>query len=193
MELKTGDHTLSTVFLLPGIGHKRRDLLDFGFLNAYLDDVDHDIKYKNGIYLLFKPQYRADINRLINLEQQSPHFIEDYDYEGGYTVLVYRFNPKYAQEYELFQQGKYSKFSKEYKGLFSKFVTVRDPESGKIGDTLSLPYHVFNKTEALREYREEKLGVKLEELGVEEYWSSPTIETETLDINKIRNNKSNGK
>lgn len=179
--------TYSTMFLLPGIGTSRRSLKKYGFVNAYLDDRHHDIHYENAVYLLFRPRPMETIADYIVLERTNELLLEEYDYEEGYVVLVYRFNPKWQEDYHIFKEGKYSRMSREYKEMFPKFVDLVDPKNGKIEKELTLQYHIFNRTEGLKKMQERELGMKLDEFGDIEYWSSPDVENkETLDINKIK-------
>jgi hypothetical protein len=173
--------TISTLFLLPGIGLSRKDILKWGFLSAYIDDLHHDPHYENSVYLLFKPDKIRDFQDFLEFEKlRTPLLIEDYDYPGGYVVVVYSFPKDYALEYSLFKKGKYSKFRKKYKALFPDKVIVVTKEGNK-EEKVSLAYHIFNKTDAIRLYWEERLLTEMDPNM--EMWSSPDLEgTETLDI-----------
>lgn len=177
--------TCATIFLLPGIGLKRQNILKYGFLSAYLDDKHHEVHYKNSLYLLYKPEQINEFQKFLELEyKRTPLLVEDYDYPGGYVVTVYKFPEEFMTEYELFLKGKYSKFRKKFVSLFPVKVEVFDEKTGTYKDKFSLQHHIFNKTAAIRKYWEEFLGYKEGELpeGLE-YWSIPDIEKETLNIN----------
>jgi hypothetical protein len=51
-------------------------------------------------------------------------------------------------------------------------------------DEISLQYRVFNKTEDLVKFWEDKLGVEFDDN--QEVWHGFDLEEETLDINKIK-------
>ena len=179
--------TSSTILLMPCIGMNRRSLRYYGFLNAYLDDSSYEIHYENSLYLLFKPEPPTKIAPFAIQQRENPLLVDEYDYKGGYTIMVYKIIERWIPEYKLFKLGKYSKFSEEYKALFPKYVEVIDRKTGKIEQQIGLPYHIFNKSEALKTMRETQLGMKLDDFGPEfEYWSIPDIGgKETLNIDKI--------
>jgi hypothetical protein len=178
------EFTCSTIFLLPAIGLQRKDILKYGFMNAYLNDINHEPQHDLSLYLLFKPGDMDAFQVFLDKEyKRTKSLIEDYDYAGGYVVTVYRMSQEYLKEYEMFLKGKYSKFRKKYMQLFAKTVEVMD-ENGKIITETSLAHHIFDRTPSMREYWEEKLGENLDEDA--EMWSKPDFRGgETLDIYKI--------
>ncbi len=172
--------TNSTRFLLRGVGLKRKVLEDYGFINAYIDDKHHEPHYTEALYLLFQPKDINELNIFLEIEKERTNlYVEDYDYSGGYVVVVYKFPKEYEKEYRLFLQGKYSKFSKKYKELYPmerKGTTAR----GIPFTEPTLHNHVFNRTESMKQHWEERLNVEL--TGDMEYWSIPDITEETLNI-----------
>jgi len=179
--------TCTTIFLLPGIGLKRMNLLKHGFISSYIDDKNHDIHYKNSVYVLYKPEQIEEFQKFLQSEyRRTPLLIDDYDYPGGYVVTVYKFPDEFMKEYNLFLEGKYSKFSKKYIDLFPVRVEVFDPKAGVTKEKFSLQYHIFERTSAIRRYWEDRLGFKEGELPEDlEYWSIPEKDKETLDINAL--------
>lgn len=170
----------TTIFLLPGIGHTRQRLLQFGFVAAFLDDVNHEVHYEEAVYLLFKPEDIGAFQKFLEEEYRKPGLIvEDYDYRGGYIVTVYKIDERYLPEYQLFLQGKYSKFSPEYISLFPTEIVAELPSGAKVVKH-SLHYHIFNRTREIREYWERKIGEKISDNM--ELWSSPDMDKEVLDI-----------
>lgn len=197
----------STMFLLKGLGLHMPDLNKYGFISAFVDDINHDIKYESSVFVLFKPEILEDLQRFISKEYKRTDFLkEDYDYEGGFVVMAYKFPEKFKLDYQRFLMGQYSQFSKEYKSLFPTMVTVKR-EDGTTHQTYDVTYHIFNKSKSLRKYLSKKAygevaieGTNetepLEWLDEEtELWSSPSLTTkDVLDINKIKEqllNKSN--
>jgi hypothetical protein len=82
----------------------------------------------------------------------------------------------------LIKQGKYSKTSPAFQGIFPKVVQIK--KKGLRRDEISLQYRVFNKTDDLVQFWEDKLGMQLpEDLEV---WHGFFEEFETLDLNKIK-------
>lgn len=185
MSIKEGQdqkRTDSTRFLLRGLGILPNAIDNYGFLNAFLDDIDHETHYENCVYLLFKPKELSLFEWFVEEEKSRTNLlVEEYDYPNGFVVLVYKFPAEYMENYRLFKEGKYSKFTEKYKKLFpmeksgisSKNIPVKEP---------SFYYHIFKKSDTMKAYWENKLGVILDEDS--EYWSIPNMQKETLNINK---------
>ena len=171
-------HTITSIFIVPTLSIGREKLIDNGFVNGYIKDSRKDIQYENAVYLLFKP---ADLDRFRNFldgeYEKTKSIIDDYDYEDGYVVVVYEINPKLVNDVELIKQGKYSQTSKKFQEIFPKVVKIR--KSGLSRDEISLQYRVFNKTEDLVQFWEDKLGVELPEDV--EVWHGFFEEDESLD------------
>jgi len=84
----------------------------------------------------------------------------------------------------LIYEGKYSKTSKKFQSIFPKIVKLK--LNGLHKDEISLQYRVFNKTEDLRQYWEDKLGVEFDEEW--EVWDGFNEEQETLNLDKLKEN-----
>jgi hypothetical protein len=175
----------STIFLLPGIGFQRRQLLKYGFIAAYIDDRNHEPHYKDCVYLLFKPP-DMDLFQIFLDNEYFKHrdhqvVVEDYDYAKGYVVVVYRFPEQFMNEYSLFLKGKYSLFRTVYTSLFPTKIEVLQDDGSKALE-FSLPYLIFNKVDKLKEFWEEKIGEPLDKNA--ECWTAPDLEDkEVLNIN----------
>lgn len=180
----------STIFLLPGIGHQRRQLLKYGFIAAYIDDKNHEPHYRNAVYMLFRPPDMDAFQIFLDNEYETlsrrydrGKILDEYDYGKGYVVVVYGFPERYLSDYRLFLEGKYSRFSEEYKDLFPKKIDVLEND-GSVTEQFSLPYLIFNKVKSLKEFWEEKMGVALD--SDSEYWMLPNTEgKEALDITEF--------
>ena len=180
MEFK---RTVTTIFMVPTLGFPRDALIGNGFINGYSKDGSREVQYENCIYLLFLPT-NVDKFRVF-LENQyavSSDIVDDYDYEGGYVVVVYKLNTQYEKDFGLIRKGKYSKTSKEFQNLFSRIVKLKP---GK--DEISLQYRIFNKTEDLVKFWEDKFDVEFD--SDQEVWRGWDEEDETLYIDKIKQNK----
>ena len=190
----------STMFLLPGLGVDIEKLNKNGFISAFVDDINHDIKYDRSVFLLFKPNQLESLQYFIAKEYKrtSSTLKEDYDYEGGYVVMAYSFPIHYQLDYQRFLMGEYSKMSITYQKLFPQKVLIK-MDDGKLQSTYSLPIHVFEKSLALRKHLSKKVygeTEKDEQGNTEplelidastELWSSPDLSgKDLLDINLIR-------
>jgi hypothetical protein len=164
-----------------GIGIEKLDKV--GFINTFIRDVEHDCIYQDCVYLLFKPT-DMDVFRdfIINEYERTDNIVEDYDYEGGYVVIVYKLDPKFKKDYQLIRQGLYSKTSKDFQNVFPKVMKI--VKNGKHRDEISLQYRIFNKTQDLITYWEDKIGITLS--SDQEVWEGFHEERETLNIKKIK-------
>jgi hypothetical protein len=178
-------HTITSIFIVPTLSIGKEKLLDNGFVNGYIKDNKRDIQYENAVYLLFKPEDLDKFRDFLDGEyEKTKSIIDDYDYEDGYVVVVYEINPKLKKDIELIKQGKYSQTSPAFQGIFPKVVQIR--KNGLRRDEISLQYRVFNKTEDLVQFWEDKLGVDLPEDV--EVWHGFFDDFETLDLDKIKEN-----
>jgi hypothetical protein len=66
--------------------------------------------------------------------------------------------------------------------MFPKIIKIK--KNGLHKDEISLQYRIFNKTEDLKKFWEEKLGVEFDDSM--EVWQGFIEENETLDINKLK-------
>ena len=176
-------HTITSIFSVPTLSIGKDKLLDNGFVNGYIKDNKRDIQYENAVYLLFKPEDLDKFRNFLDGEyEKTKSIIDDYDYEDGYVVVVYEINPKLKNDIELIKQGKYSKTSPSFQGIFPKVIQIR--KNGLRRDEISLQYRVFNKTEDLVKFWEDKLGVDLP--SDVEVWHGFFDDFETLDLDKIK-------
>lgn len=174
--------TITTIFMVPTLKVPTNFLKDNGIINGYIKDLDRDA-YPNCIYLLFKPNDMDKFRSFLDSEHERTNdIVEDYDYDGGYVVVVYKLNPKFEKDFVIIKEGKYSKTSKEFQDLFPKAVKI--VTNGLHKDEISLQVRVFKKTEDLREFWEEKIGVDFDE--EQEVWEGWDEEKEILNINKIK-------
>lgn len=168
--------------MVPTLNVPKDVLLDNGFLNAYVGDVDKDIQYENSVYLLFLPEDILKFREFLDDEyERTTAIIEDYDYLNGYVVIVYKLNMKWETNFDLIRQGRYSETTDDFQKLFRKVIKIK--KNGLHRDELSLQYRVFNKTEDMIEYWQDKLGIDWDDNF--EVWDGYDIAKETLNIKLI--------
>lgn len=160
-----------------------KDLLkNNGFINGYLKDVNKDLQYTDVVYVLFKPTDLDKFREFLDSEyERTKDVIEDYDYPDGFVVVVYKLNPLYKRDFDIVRTGKYSHTSKNFQALFPKVIKIMKGSLNR--DEISLQYRIFNKTEDLVAFWEEKLGVDF--FDKYEVWHGFDENYETLDITKI--------
>ena len=82
----------------------------------------------------------------------------------------------------LIREGLYSRTSKDFQALFPKIIKIK--KNGLQRDEISLQYRVFNRTEDLIKFWEDKLGVEFDDN--QEVWHAFILEDEILNIEKLK-------
>lgn len=172
---------LSLLFLLPLLKINVYDLEKHGFINTFLGDSEHEEVEGDLLYLLFKPKDLFSFGEFL-LTQEGKGLIEDYDYDGGLVVLVYKLPEKFKGDYEHFYQSKYSRFSDEFKEQFPRTVKVNMAGMKKtVGST---QWAIFSRDEGLIKEWEDEIGVvfaKGQELWAEVDFCSEILSEEILN------------
>lgn len=180
MELKK---TITSIFMVPTLKIDRDRLRENGFINAYIKDGKRDVQYENAAYLLFHPKDLDKFKEFLDDEyERTKSIIDDYDYEDGFVVLVYELSPKFKKDFNFVKLGKYSKTSKEFQSEFPRVIKIK--KNGLHKDEISLQYRIFNKTEELKKFWEEKIGIEFDDSM--EVWQGFIEERETLFIDKLK-------
>jgi hypothetical protein len=176
-------HTITSIFIVPTLSIGKEKLTDNGFVNGYIKDGNRDVQYENAVYLLFKPDNLDKFRDfLVGEYDRTKSIIDDYDYEDGHVVVVYEINSRLKSDIDLIKQGKYSQTSKKFQEIFPKVVKIK--KNGISRDEISLQYRVFNRTEDLIQFWEDKLGVELpKDVDV---WYGFFEEFETLNFKNIK-------
>lgn len=177
--------TITSIFIVPTLSIDKEKLADNGYINGYIKDARKEVQYEDCIYLLFKPKDLDKFRVFLDEEyERTKSIVDDYDYEDGYVVIVYKLNERLDSDIKLIKQGKYSETSKKFQEIFPKVIKIT--KNGLRRDEISLQYRIFNKTEDLRKFWEEKLGVELDEEM--EVWSGFFEENEIMNLDKIKEN-----
>lgn len=181
MEIKK---TITSIFMVPTLKIDRGNLRDNGFLNAYIADKRKDVQHKDAVYLLFKPEDLDKFREFLDKEyERTKNVMDDYDYEDGYVVVVYKLNPKWKKDFLLVREGLYSRTSEEFQKLFPQVIKA-DTKRGILRDQLSLQFRVFTRSPELIDYWEKKLDVVFTDDM--EVWDGFTIQNEILDLEKLK-------
>ena len=180
MDLKK---TITTIFVVPTLRINRDALKNHNFINGYTKDVRKDVQYENAVYLLFRPKKLEQFKYFLDEEyERTDQIVDDYDYEDGFVVLVYKLDESFKHDYALIKRGKYSHTSDKFKNIFPEKVPI--VKNGTKKEEPSLQYRIFIKSEDLREYWENKLAVDFKEDM--EVWDGWNEENEVMDLDKIK-------
>tara|TARA_R110000796_G_scaffold15671_8_gene49771 strand:+ start:25 stop:603 length:579 start_codon:yes stop_codon:yes gene_type:complete len=180
--------TNTAIFMLPTVKHPKNSLIRNNFINAYMKDMLSENNYENCIYVLFKPSNLERFKEFLDNEyERTQQIVEDYDYEGGFVVVVYELKKAFIKDFKLIKQGKYSKTSEEFQKLFPKILKLT--KNGLHRDELSLQYRIFNKTNDLVEYWKDKIGRSSTWEDDYEVWSSFEENKEVLTKKILNENR----
>ncbi len=180
MELKK---TITSIFMVPTLKIDREELRNNGFINGYTIDKRRDAQYEGCVYLLFKPKDLDKFRSFLDKEyERTKAIIDDYDYEDGYVVVVYKLNPKWKKDFGLVREGLYSKTSEQFQNIFPKIIQVTTEKGRKQGPALQ--HRIFRRSNDLIQFWEEKLDVVFTDDM--EVWQGFVYENETLDLEKFR-------
>lgn len=183
---------VSTVFLLPGIEIKselKNRFYNFGFINTFLTCPPLTYPWP-VLYIVFRPQViDLDFMRFADELQKNTNFIDTLDAGGGKVLMVYRVPKRFLRDYELFLEGKYSKLSPEYRRCFQMEQFKLDAhdrpikEQGRYVKEYTDFYHIFNRTEYIKDIWKERLGYRADEhiLDDMELYSKQDPLRETLE------------
>lgn len=171
--------------MVPTLKVPKDALKNNGFINGYVKDDRRDDHYEGCIYLLFRPENLDKFREFLEEEyERTQNIIDEYDYEDGYVVVVYKLNEEFNNDYKLVKLGSYSKTSKNFQSLFPKVLKVT--RYGLSKDQISLQYRIFNRTEDLIKFWEDKLGITFK--NNYEVWDGFEEEKEILNLTKIIKN-----
>ncbi len=180
MEVKK---TITSIFMVPTLKAPKDALRNNGFINGYIKDETAEHHYEGCIYLLFRPDNIDQFREFLDAEyERTKDIVEDYDYEGGYVVVVYKLNTSYDKDFDLVKRGKYSRTSKTFQTQFPKVIKIT--KNGLSKDEISLQYRIFNRTDDLIDFWEDKLGVDFDD--DQEVWDGFEEQREILNINKLK-------
>lgn len=174
--------TISTIFFVPPLKIVKDALVDNNFINAYITDANSDLHYTDVVYLLFSPKNLNRFREFLDGEYERKAVIDDYNYKDDFVVVVYKTDVEYNDDFSLIKQGKYSKTSAKFQSLFPKIIKIKQNRLHR--DELSLQYRIFNKTQDLITYWEEKFDVHFSQ--EQEIWHGFSLEEETLNFDKLK-------
>lgn len=172
--------------MVPTLKIPKGELQANGFINGYVKDNRRESQYKDSIYLLFQPIQLDKFREFLDSEyERTKNVIEDYDYEDGFVVIVYKLEVAFKPDFDLVKKGKYSKTSPSFQNSFPKIVKIITKDNLS-RDEISLSYKIFNRTQDLIAFWEKKLEMTLDDS--QELWTGFEEENETLDLDKIKKN-----
>lgn len=182
---------ISASFLLPSIELNNNILSKFyenGFKNTYT--FCNGINYPFPVLYIVFDSKREEMNFKFHKSISSNYnIVDEIDIGPGKVLYTFQIPEKYRENYTYFYEGKYSKFTNDYKKLFplESVETVTTEFGRMVTLTYTEFYHVFNRTDEMRELWAKKLGYdKNDEIFDDiDYYSVPDLDRETLTLDNI--------
>lgn len=183
----------TTVFLTKFIFGNNFDMLrKIGFADSYTSDPEIMSILTLGqnqrlLFLLFRNK-KLGINEMkkvvIDLAIVPVQSVFSYELVNDYSMIVIDFPEKYTQDYDYVVKGMYSKLSDSFKEKFPISRDVFNSKKVRIGKEYTIYYHIFNKTEWLKNFWMERLGL-IELDDKLELWEKPGDSDLIFDVKKI--------
>lgn len=151
------------------------------YCRCELDKINN--QYCNRIYVVFdKSELTDDLNKKLIV---SSTFIKTINLDEHCIVFVYRILPMFIQDYYMFIQGKYSKFTDKYKTLlvntYNLKITDKIDNVIYIKDAYRMLYpnkkDIFDKSKTLN----------VDSRLMKEFSSKPNLIEETLYVSDLYN------
>lgn len=169
--------------MIPTLNIPKGALKDNGFINGYIKDSKRDIQYENSVCVLFQPKNIDRFREFLDSEyERTKAVIDDYDYPDGFVVVVYKLDPRFKEDFSLIRRGKYSKTSPAFQKLFPDKVKIS--MDGLSKEEWSIQYKVFNRSQDMIDYWENRLGVTFS--SDQEVWHMFNEKDEVLNLDKIK-------
>lgn len=178
--MNIGKLTNTTLFLVPVLGLDVDNMQSrYGFINGYLEDNEQQTSSPYPVFLLFRPDDLIEFQKFVEQEyRRTGDLLLDYDYDGGFVVLLYHFPEKFHKDYRRFLKGKYSRLSLAFTARLPAYEKHPD---GTLSPEFSLQRNIILKIPDFIARLEEDFEVEI----TGECWSIPDRKAETLDIERI--------
>ncbi len=183
----------TSVFLTKFIFRENFDSLKkAGFVNSFVSDPNVQpmlapTPTTRFLYLLFKnDKINMDgIRKIVEtLVQVKSEIVFSYELVNDYLMVVLKWPQEYVKDFDLVTTGSYSKLSPNFKDGFPITKDVVNDKKKYIGKEYSIYHHIFNKTDWLKNFWKNKLG--LVELAPDlELWDKPEEKDLFFNINTL--------
>jgi len=185
----------TTVFLTKFIFQDNFDMIKkSGYVDAYISDPEimnilQLTERQRFLFFLFrnKKLNLEDLKRITTSLASVPvEIVFSYELVNDYSMIVVEFPERFVDDFDHVVKGNYSKLSQGFKDRFPVTREALNSKGQVLGKEYTLYYHIFNKTQWLKDFWMERLG--LCELDPRlELWEIPNEADLTFDIQNILN------
>jgi len=185
-------YNITTLFLTKFIfGNNFEILKKIGLVDSYTQDptIMDMIKLNNNQRLLFillknKKMSHEELKKIVvELAEVPVSSVFSYELVNEHVVIVLDFPEQFIDDYDNVLQGRYSKLSDNFKRAFPATIEVTEDKK-VIGKEYTIYYHIFNKTQWLKNQWMDKLGL-MELSDNLELWSKPNEKDLIFNIQNI--------
>ena len=168
--LKTAEKTKSSIFITPMLGGEKK----LWFYNQLLINTFIGIKgeLENKIVLLYKWSGDILFHKFQEAVKKFKTFYEMRNIDENHVLIIFNVPKKQKRNFELFKEGKYSKFNKTYK------LKILDYHKMNVDNVIG---QILFKTVGRKRVLENKIGMSLPDDA--ELYSIPEKHVEHFDIN----------
>lgn len=151
------------------------------YCRCELDKINN--QYCNRIYVVFdKSELTEDLNKKLIV---SSTFLKKIDLNEQCIIFVYRILPMFIQDYYMFIQGRYSKFTDKYKELLVNIYNL------KITDKVDNVVYIKDAYKMLypskKDLYDKSKKLNIDSKLMKEFSSKPNLIEETLYISNLYN------
>lgn len=182
-----------TTFLVKFIFQENFEILKkSGFVDSYTNDPDITSilslnENQRLLFLLFKNKKLTvtDFKKIVSSLATVPvDVVFSYELINDYSMIVVDFPEKYIPDYDHVANGRYSKLSQSFQDKFPVTKELLDGRGQRVAKEYTLFYHIFNKTQWLKDFWLERLGLAELEDSVE-LWEKPIEKDLVFNIKNI--------
>jgi hypothetical protein len=163
-----------------------------GYQDGFISDPDimnilQLTERQRLVFLLFKNKKLTleDLKKITTSLAIVPvDIVFSYELVNDYSMIVVEFPERFVDDFDRIIDGKYSKLSDSFKDRFDMTREVLDSKGQRKGKEYTLYYHIFNKTQWLKDFWMERLGLcELDEKL--ELWERPDDRDKIFNIKNI--------
>jgi len=185
-------YNITTLFLTRFIfGNNFEVLKKIGLVDTYTQDptIMDMIKLNENqrlLFILFKNKKMAheEMKKIVlELAEVQVSAVFSYELVNEHCVVVLDFPEVFVEDYDNVLSGRYSKLSIDFKSKFPPIIEVTENKK-VIGKEYTIYYHIFNKTQWLKDKLMDRLGL-MELSDNLELWSKPGEKDLIFNIQNI--------
>lgn len=181
IQINEFENTISTTYILPLIGIKKRNLLlDLNFVNCYIGHCNHEHEIGEYIYLMYRytpTEYYGEFSKILQRQEGFTYYFKDVDQR--FDCFIFKTKKVYIEDIKGILKGKYSFISNKTKKTILTYHDQNNPDAPI--------YQILFKGYLRRNELEESLGCTLPEDI--DYESKPNINNEIWNYCKKEQSK----